>query len=107
MFVLKVVSVIASVSPTSCPVVCCHLEVLRLILCCELPPQMTKQCLDCGHKTIYSSQMLKNSHYLSFTALMVIHGSRVSICSPDHYLHIRISANREQLMKRLFGSLAG
>ena len=29
MFVLKVVSVIASVSPTSCPVVCCHLEVWR------------------------------------------------------------------------------
>ena len=29
MFVLKVVSVIASVSPTCCPVVCCHLEVWR------------------------------------------------------------------------------
>lgn len=51
----------------------------------------------CGHKTIYSSQMLKNSHYLSFTALMVIQGRRVFICSSDHYLHIRISANREQL----------
>ena len=57
-------------------------------------PKIIKQRLD---KTIYSSQMLKNSHYLSFTALMVIQGRRVFICSSDHYLHIRISANREQL----------